>query len=89
MRFLRHVSWNMTVLLSLGPVLLSLGPVITPVPGNQECHHCQNSAKTVPNRAIPLNQLQPATAETRVTSKRPKNNTLIRAYPGYGVRAGI
>ena len=82
MRFLKDVSQNVPVLLNLGPVLLNIGPVITPVPGNQPESLCQNSAKTVPNSDIPLNSMPSATAESRVTSKRPKNKPVSGTYLG-------
>ena len=58
MRFPIHVSQNMTVLLSLGPVLLSFGPVEHCIQANTTVKHGQNSAKYRPTVLTRASRLQ-------------------------------
>ena len=59
-----------------------MGPCTTPVPGNLTEVHGQNSAKQCQNSANTRNDPAAATADDRVTSKRPKNKPGFHAYPG-------
>ena len=76
MRFLNQYT---LILLNLVPVLLNMDPVGPPYWANTTVEHGQNSVK---NSARQCQTVPTASQEYGVTSKRPKNNDGIPAYPG-------